>query len=295
MLSGCEHDVNFTGKEPSPRMVVNSIIDAKSDTHTIQIAESVFIFSDQQSSVVENPEIELKINGVEIAFEDDYDSYSFYKFKASLNAGDKIEFSAYTPKHGTVSGYDIVPESTVEIKNIEHSWFWKNEMSYLRLFITIKDNPDERNYYRIRVLDYSQIVPRDPNPSWSLREVFIEDEILFNKPSEPEEGGSTPNFYRIFTDDLFQGQEYTLNVYVDLTNVAQSPWHTFVRQYIKVEIQTLSEKLYRNLRSKELASGTVGNLFAEPVKIYSNMRGGFGILGTYNSTEMVKLIGSKGN
>jgi hypothetical protein len=43
-----------------------------------------------------------------------------------------------------------------------------------------------------------------------------------------------------------------------------------VRQAVKVEIHTLSEKLYQNLHSQELASGITDDIFSEPVKIYTN-------------------------
>jgi hypothetical protein len=300
ILFGCEKDINFQGKELPPKMVVNSLIYAKSDTNRIKISESAFAFSDQRAAIVENPEVRLSINGVvcnQIWQDTIIGVDTYYKFVSQLNAGDKIEFSAHTPKHGTVKGYDIVPNNTVEITNIEHSWFWKNDIQYLRLFVTIKDNPDERNYYRIVVRTNSYYTPptvEEPRDDWALEEVFIDDEILFHKPAEPDEAGYRPNFYRIFTDDLFRGKEYTLNVYIRYSDYSESSFDDYVRQHVKVEIHTLSEKLYRNLRSQELASGTIGDLFTEPVKIYTNMQGGYGILGTYTSTEKVKLIVEKG-
>jgi PBP1b-binding outer membrane lipoprotein LpoB len=42
LLFGCENDIRFDGKEPVPKMVVNAIINAQSDTNLIKIFESVF-------------------------------------------------------------------------------------------------------------------------------------------------------------------------------------------------------------------------------------------------------------
>ncbi len=300
LLSGCEKDISFSGKELPPKMVVNSMINAKSDTNRIKISESVFVFANQQAGIVENPEIHLYINGRacnQIWQDSIAGVHTYYKFVSQLNAGDKIEFSAHTPQHGTVKGHDYIPSNSVEIKNIDYSWFWKDNYQYLRLYVTIKDSPLERNFYRIIAKSNSDIVHpsiQKPHDSWTLHEVFIDDEMLFNEPAETEEGGKVPHLYRIFTDDLFQGKEYTLNVYIRLEDFTIFPHYDYIRQRVKVEIHSLSEKLYRSLRSQELASGTIGDIFSEPVKIYSNMQGGYGILGAYTTTEKVVQVAEKG-
>ncbi|MDR2286276.1 MAG: DUF4249 domain-containing protein [Prevotellaceae bacterium] len=300
LLSGCEKNVDFSGKEPSPKIVVNSIINTQSDTSLIKISESVFDYSSQEPGIVENPEIHLNINGEEcnqLCLDTVVGIHTYYKVVANLNVGDKVELSAHTQKHGTVKGYDNVPD-TAEIKNIETSWFKKDGRSYLRLYVTLKDSPGERNFYRIIVKSKADMIHpsfQEPLEYWSFSKIFIEDEMLFQSLTEKDEGGKSPNFYRIFTDELFQGKEYTLNVYIQYDNYAENPDADYVRQYIKVEIHTLSEKLYQNLHSQELASGmATGDIFYEPVKIYTNMQGGYGILGIYNVTEKEKLVAEKG-
>jgi hypothetical protein len=299
-LSGCEKDIDFQEKELLPKMVVNSIINVNSDTNLIKMSESVLDFSDIKPCVVENPEIHLSINEQECGqlwLDTIIGIHSYYKFVSQLNTGDKVEISAHTPKHGTVKGYDHVPNTVTEIKNIETSWFHKDGSSYLRLYVTLKDNPDERNFYRIVVKDKSDITHpsiQEPSNYWALHEVFTDDEMLFHNPTETEGEGKSPNFYRIFSDELFQGKEYTLNVYIRYDNFADNPYENYVRQWVKVEIHTLSEKLYQNLHSQELASGMTGDVFSEPVKIYTNMQGGYGILGIYNVTEKIKLVSEKG-
>jgi hypothetical protein len=300
LLSGCERDIDFEGKAPGPKMVVNAIVNAQSNTNLVKISESVFDFSNPKPAIVENPKISLNINGKacnQFWLDTIIGVHSYYKFVSQLNAGDLVEFSAHTPKHGTVKGHDIVPETTVEIKKIDHSWFFKDSRGYLRLYVTLKDHPQERNFYRIVVRTKGDITHpsiQEPNNTWSLKTIFIDDEMLFHNPTETEEKGSAANFYRIFSDDLIQGKEYTLNIYVEEANAADNDWNNYVRQYVKVEIHTLSEKLYQNLYSQELAIGPPGDVFSEPVKIYTNMQGGYGILGVYNVAEKEKLVAKKG-
>ncbi|MDR0560604.1 MAG: DUF4249 domain-containing protein [Prevotellaceae bacterium] len=301
LLFACEKYVDFNGKELLPKMVISAIINAKSDTGTIKISESVFDYSSQKSVAVENPEINLKINGESCAqlwFDTLIGVHSYYKFISHLKTGDRVEFSAHTSKHGTVKGYDIVPEIVAEIKNIEPLWFKRDGFGYLRLLVTVRDNPDEKNFYRIVVRTNAVLI----NPSiqevdnrWDLKEVFVDDEILFNTATEKNGEGKTPDYYRIFSDEMFQGKEYTLNIYIRNDNFTENVNFDYVRQSVKVEIHTLSEKLYQNLHSQELASGITGDVFSEPVKIYTNMQGGYGILGIYNVAEKIKPVAEKGN
>ena len=300
LFCGCEKEVDFGKNTPDPKMVVNAVINAQSDTNLIKISESVFEFSNQKPSVVENPDMQLNINGKpcnQLWLDTIIGVHAYYQFASKLKAGDRIEFSAHTPKHGTVKGYDIVPAHPVEIKNINCSWFIRDGGSYMRLYVTLKDNPQERNFYRIVVRTKGDVVHpsiQEPNNIWALKNIFIDDEMLFHNPTETEAKGSAANFYRIFTDDLFRGEEYTLNIFIEEANAMDSPGIDYARQYVRVEIHTLSEKLYQNLHSQELATGTAGDIFSEPVKLYTNMQGGYGIWGVYNVTGKEKLVVEKG-
>ncbi|MDR2466377.1 MAG: DUF4249 domain-containing protein [Prevotellaceae bacterium] len=301
VLAGCEKNVDFRGKELPPKMVINSIIGTASDTCWIKVSESVFDFSDQSPDTVKNPKIQLSINSKKcdgIWLDTIIGVHSYYKFVAGkLNVGDRIDISAATQKHGTVSGYDIVPD-TVEIKNIETEWFMKkDDRSYLRMHVTFKDKPGERNFYRIIVKTYSILInPADQKPTnqWYSEKVYIDDEMLFHNPAETDEEGKMYNHYRMFSDDLIDGKEYTLNIHIENYNEANNPDLDYVEEYVKVELHTLSEKLYRNLHSQELAYGTIGDVFVEPVKIYTNIKGGYGIFGAYNVSEKIKCLGKKG-
>jgi hypothetical protein len=300
LLCGCEQTVDFGKRAPSAGMVVNAILSAQADTHQIKISESVFAFSGQTPSLVENPEIQLRINGEpcqDIRPDTVIDNiHAYYTFVSPLKASDKVEISAHTDKHGTVSGFDCVPAPAAEITGIEHARFRKEGYSYLRLHVTLRDNPLEKNFYRIVIKTKTDIVHpsiQEPTDYWATEEVFVDDELLFHNPTDKEEAGHSPNFYRIFSDELFQGKAYTLNVCIRYDGFDGAPSEggsDYVCSYVKAEIHTLSEKLYRGLNSRELASGTIGDAFVEPVKVYSNIQGGYGLFGIYSVSEKEKLV-----
>ncbi|MDR3128970.1 MAG: DUF4249 domain-containing protein [Tannerellaceae bacterium] len=312
IVSGCTKDVDLPVEGLTPKIVINSIIDMRSDTNLIKVSESVSVFSDSKAGIVEDLDLQLSINGTvcdNLTLDTIIDIHKYYQFVSPIQPGDKLEIVAHTPIHEIVKGYDIAPDNTVEIKGINHSWFKKDGWNYLRLYVTLKDDPHVRNFYRIIIKAYTKQqggTPLGPytrytvypsinelDGDWSYRKVFVDDEMLFKSPTEQEEDSRDPFYFKIFTDELFQGKEYTLNVYIQYDDYYNDPYSDYVRQFVKVEIHSLSEKLYRNLHSQELAFGTMNDLFYEQVKLYTNMQGGYGILGIYNGVKKIKLVGEK--
>lgn len=277
---GCESDVNYKGKESAPKMVLNSIIDCSESSHFVKISESVFVFSGQTPKSIDNPNLEMTVNGLPVAITYDHSvkADNYYKFDAALLPDDKIEISGYSPAYGLVKGADQVPNPP-QIVSVTPEWFTgtENGISYLRTKIKIKDRENEDNYYRIVIHEKTVFIENDPDEiDWVTSEIYLDQEILF-KDISGTLGDTDTNLFAIFSDELFKDKEYSLNVYIRKDNF--SAWKA--KQHVTVEIHSLSENLYRYLRSLELAEN-VDN-FSEPVKIFSNMNGGYGIIGTYTT------------
>lgn len=150
--------------------------------------------------------------------------------------------------------------------------------------------PTKKNYYRILIQEKTipeyEGAPTEDELEWRNTEVFIDQEILFNKIDGVAGDSKFDHTYRIFPNDLFQGKDYTLNVYI--RKDSGNPWGEVERRLVKVEIQSLTESLYLYQRSVEIASNQ--DYFQEPVKVYSNINGGYGILGIYHSDEKVIVV-----
>lgn len=289
LFQSCESDVDFKGRESAPKMVVNSIVNAQDEKKIVKLSESVFVFGDQKPKLIEDAELSLKINGIEtpLTFVETEEHHQYYSFQADLIPGDKVEISGKSPEHKAIHGTDHVPEQ-VEITGLKTEWFTGKEdyRSYLRTRITIKDTPREKNYYRIviRKKEYYE-VNGDYEPDWLLCDVHVDQEPLFSHvPDTP--WSENPNIYSIFSDELIDGEEYTLNVYIQEDK--DNYWGENPRTFIQAEIHALSENLYRYLRSVELAGET--DNFTEPVKIFSNIQNGYGILGMYTINQRVMEV-----
>ncbi|GAF03074.1 DUF4249 domain-containing protein [Saccharicrinis fermentans] len=287
ICGGCEKEVNYNGKEYTKKMVLNSMIDCSQDTHFIKISESVFVYSNQNPQPIDDANLEVKINNlpVGVVYDHSTNEHRYYRFEASLNPKDKIEVTGDSQSHGYVKGQDIVPNPP-QILAVTPEWFTgiKDGISYLRTKIKIKDIPDEDNFYRIVIHD--KVIFEESSPEeakWFTSDIYVDQEILF-KDILGTLGETNTSLFAIFSDKLFQGQEYLLNVYIRKDNFSALN----AEHYVKVEILSLSENLYRYLRSLELA--TNGDNFSEPVKIFTNIDGGFGVFGSYTIDQQIVNI-----
>lgn len=295
IMGGCEKEVPISREDSIPKVVLNAIINCTSDVNSVKLSESVSLFSSAEAGQIENPDLQLKINGSDkkITFDTYKDNHSYYHFAEPLFPGDKVKISGHTTKHGTFSSFDYAP-IPAEIVSVNTGWFTgkANNISYLRTLIKIKDNPDTRNYYRIVIRDKT-LLGKEADESaipWNLQDVYVDQEVLFNDIAGIGGGNKEAHKYRIFTDGLFQGKEYILNVYIRKNRFDTSGFKP-ARHFVKVEIHALSENLYKYLRSLELAS--IEKNFQEPVRLYSNISGGYGIVGIYNVSDKVIEVESK--
>lgn len=297
LLLSCEEIIDFKGSEMAPKPVVNSIINTANDVHYISLKKSNFIFSsedytnydpsfsipkDQDQQTREDPSIKLCINdGSEIKAEK-ITIYGLYSFRAgNLVPGDKITLGMDAGDLGYITAEETVPHPPVILSVDTVRFYDKDTQSVqMRILIKIKDRPDEKNYYRLHI---NRTVRTDPGGSWesayTYTDFFINQDIALSSLSNRGIQEEDENLYRIFPDDLFQGEEYTINVYFPLA-LGSYMVKEFVR--VTIELQALSQSMYLYMRTVEQSQNA--DVFSQPVKVYTNVKGGYGVLGIYNST-----------
>lgn len=275
LCSNCERVVEFDGEYKERKLVLNSFIGCNLESNTVTASKSAFIFApNEYVEYIDNLPMEIKVNGI------DCDNIQFlytgeYAYRVNLKAKDKITIKAYPDNGEVVTAEEIMPDKPT-ILSVDTARFFQDNQLYMRTLIKIKDIPGERNYFRLHVRN--RVIFNEG----SMNEYYIEDtkyfinqDIVLSSLSGNEikdEG----NLYRIFPDDLFKDKEYTINVYFTFKEL-----YPRERGEIIVELQAISESMYLYLRSLELAQNR--EVFDEPVKLYSNIKGGYGIWGTYNS------------
>ncbi len=280
--AGCEKIIDFDGRQPPKKLVVTTMVGCDTELSTLTISESLLIYGEKDEfDMPEEGEVKIEINGEECEILEfyvyEYDRIVKCYFDAQVKEDDVIRVSVRTDKHPTATGEERVPSPPV-ILDVQTEPFSNEYGEKLkRVLIRIKDDPGVSNYYRLFIKQYYD------EDWWYYIDYYIDQDLVMSSLSSQEiqEGDGDTNRMRIFPDDLFNGKEYTLNIYF---------WDPNYYEYeekgtLMVELQALSESMYLYMRSLEMSYNS--DIFSEPVRIYSNIRGGYGIVGAYNSTVRV--------
>ena len=302
VIFSCYRDIDMEKHRPEPDLVLYGVISA--DTAVmISISRTKFFTDTSRYETVNDAEISLTVNG---HFQENMRwsaDKSFYGGGVYLSdympqTGDAVRIEARTG-YGDVWVEETVP-AKVQLENVTCSYKliydskryihdddgniievpdW--EITYR---ITFTDNADIPNFYSIRI--------ENPSPwnaignlNYNSEPVFIEQESvvddLFGANTITGQGG------RAFTDKLFNGQCYTLAVNEThlSSNYGDIPPALLYRRII---LYSITESYYNYLKSMQMAFDVENSTnlstfgFAEPVRIFSNIQGGAGIIATSN-------------
>lgn len=154
--------------------------------------------------------------------------------------------------------------------------FWKianppDSIKPYRMTLKLKDPASEKNYYRLRVF------PATYNSSTKRYTINKNSEISFSLDNFKDDKGFfsliDDNLAKIvyFTDDTFNGQEVTLTLSLRTTSSE--------RIYVAPELVALTRQSYLYFDTQQKQENNNNNPFAEAVIVYTNINGGYGIVG----------------
>lgn len=302
ILISCYREVDLDEHRSTPKMVINSTVSP--DTVIMASITRTWFYPDG------NPDVSLPHAKVELYINDQYveqmewkiledprhpgQTCSLFVSDTIPTEGDKIKIIASTPEYGTATAEDIIPNK-IPIKDVQYS-IKKGEGIYEETYedyyevyyeVTFEEPANENNYYLIRVMtrwddDYY-------GPAWTPAEMEFIDPIFKEQDAILDESmgfnGLNKRGGALFTDRSINGKTYTLQV----KEIAITLEETEPRI---ISIYSLSESYYFYLLSLQKLSGStleggLGNIgFAEPLRIYSNVQGGTGILGGNQHADM---------
>lgn len=105
-------------------------------------------------------------------------------------------------------------------------------------------------------------------------DIFSSADIIFKDEQLTKENRGWPAYFsNVFSDQLFNGREYEFTVESRLRK------GTAGSNYVVVELQSITGDLYSYLKSVMLYRITPQDSYTEPIMIYSNIEGGWGIFG----------------
>ncbi|CAG5077753.1 DUF4249 domain-containing protein [Parvicella tangerina] len=258
----CEKYIDFDAEVKQPKLVINGIINPDS-TFDIHISRSLSVIDNAELSIVEDATVNIldENGGVYETLSYYYDGHYLGVQKPMNNQRYSIEVA--TPGFEDVSSSTAIPNlvslSDVDTLGVEDVDGFKE----LELTITFQDIANEENFYMLEVFAADLVSGQVYLNPMSMRS----DDVTLGLD---ENGYDTQVF---FSDELFDGETKTLVVYVEDTRDYDD--------YIEIRMTSITQELERYARTQNAYENNYGNPFAQPVQVYSNVEGGFGIFAGY--------------
>ena len=297
-LTSCYRKIDLDEYRTTPKMVLNSVVSP--DTVVMASITRTWFYPDKKPYVnLPHAHVELYINNQYIETMQwktlnnprNPDQPDTLFLSNTIPAeGDRIKIVASTPEYGTVTAEDIIPKK-VPIKNASHTIKKGNGVyqgtisDYFEIYyeVTFDEFPEKNNYYLAKITQiktgyygYYETEIDYIDPVFKEQDAILDESMAFN--GLEKRGGA------LFTDQSINGQTYTLQIKETTAELDET------EQRI-ISIYSLSESYFLYLLSLQKIAGStleggLGNIgLAEPLRVYSNVEGGPGILGGNQHSE----------
>lgn len=314
LLSACYKDIDMEKYRPDPVIVVNSAI--SSDSTIMASVTHTWFYADtkpyeEHYANLPQARVDLYVND-EFREQMEWGQYlpvdslnevpdSVFKSHVVPKAGDCIRLVVSADGYQTVTAETTVP-AIVPIRKAEcvditerinyegnvgdgYGNTVKERYYALTYNLTFKDEGGRSNYYALTCLKTDEYYQTYYHPHIESSDPILSENSNALDGSIGFDGIST-GYSFLFTDKQIEGQEYTLSFeeWVNKSDAEQS-------SQLLIRLYSLSEEYYHYLYSLNQVAGStldeaLGNLgFGEPLRVYSNVEGGTGILGACNSSE----------
>ena len=304
-LASCTKEVDFTGNQSDPLLVVNGLQQAGHPA-SLRVEKSVFFLDDQPDRRVKDVEVDLYVNGSfkeslqvrdslimeqyyiwteqgEILKERIRYAFNYCEGQYVIGEGDQLRFEVRSSEFDNASVEVAVPQAPQVISfdtvRVEAS---HNEYELKLRFALKLDDPVGSDYYNLYPQGgLSGFTSTDP----VFTDQMVEDieDIL----GEHEYYGWGQ--YNMFSDRFFEGSEYSVTMeaywYVGEDYDNYEPF--------TLEVTCLDANFYQYLRSYRAYSNSdpesLIGMFTEPVQVYSNVKNAVGIVGAQSQSVRVSV------
>ncbi len=307
LLQGCEQDLNldkYRNPEIENMLVVNSILNPDSVigvsvTHPYFLTDSHLLFNPVTS-------LDVRVAGDDGEWETmTFDAASgLYRSARKPKTGEilKIEVNEGAK---TATSCDTVPEK-VNIEKVQASAegpvyiFWPDDYRFTYK-ITFRDTPGEENYYFLAIeednsepWDYSDFGQIDYTADYIFQ-------VLANTINQDLQGWQPDQVFGYpFCDKGIDGELYAITV----NEILQHPWVDRIEKLPRfINLYSISKSYFEYMVSvlamdydeTALKGGLLSLGLMEPTKIYSNIKGGAGLMGCYSlsrvKVDLLQLAG----
>lgn len=229
-----------------------------------------------------------------------------FKFKPNLN--DTLLLSVKVDGYDIVKGQTTIP-ALVNATKLTAQKYKADEVMY-RFILQFNDPKEVGNYYLVSSVYYlTTIRTRQLSPTFIKRDtlssatryVVPNGDPVFDfmpnvKSSTKEPFDISLTKPRIFSDKGFNGSGYGLKIEVPLEYISpyDAETHIYESEY-ELELYCISKELFEGQKSSYMHQTIDGDIYAEPIILYSNMSNKVGLFGAINGPSKQKVIIERGD
>ena len=270
-MFSCETVVDVDLPDIPEKLVVNCLFET-GKPFKVYVNHSVdILYNSDSSSVVDNAIVSLYGDDEPLGTISHQENGIYMNETLIPLPGVKYRIVVSAPGYDEVWAEDTVPEPTaIDSIDFDTSTYYDSEgIEYHRTGILFSDDPYSENYYEIifqcfntKYNYFFSYGPRNDNDRIITNEG---DEIFYSKIC-------------VFSDELINGQQYWLRT-IDTRKIWEEKY--------KINLMTISESMYRFrkswIRHDYAKYPDVFNQM-EPVTLYTNINGGYGIFAGYSNS-----------
>lgn len=279
-LIACTKEIPLTQEEIRPRIVVNALFE-ENDTVWVHLSESRnILFSGSLPHIPNATARWLDASGTELGEFTHAEDGKYYLTSPTPVPGKAYGISVDVPEMGRVEATSTLP-SAIEVISVDTASGQSSEgYKQMEFAINIQDDGNQKNYYGISIVTHDVHFNNEDSssyssyayPYFSTKELFV-----VNGESDILDGGEKYGRVFFFPDDQFNGGTIAFKGTKEL-------WSGGDSTYFVVQVESLSEAAYRyRLSYTNYSASLEDELFTEPVQVYSNIEGGFGVFGGLSS------------
>lgn len=290
ILSTCESDYQLDIPDNGRKIVINGFL-STDETISVQVFESKFILDSINYKPLKNPIVQLWID-------DQYVEDLHCRYSRSLFSYYKIDSMSYISSRKPVPErtysikvlYPGLPEAVASVKMPETVPIDKIDTVLMasridKLYsICFNDPGEESNYYFLKFFVTGLgLAPFSCDTTINISERDFTPEFLYNEKF-------------IFSDKLFDGKNAEVKFLIpsvigdlifNIPTWAYDCSHIVINKTVSrkmyIKLYSCSEEFYLYYKSYRTTIERGDDIFYEPVKVYSNVKNGYGILAAYNT------------
>lgn len=293
LLWGCETMIDDLDEDKLPKvqskLVVEAYISPQMDVIRVLVSESQPIFGEVKNeiNIITNATVTLSNDQSSVQIPLDSVDYRLGTDKFKIEAGKKYTLTV-TDGSRTVKASCVVPAEKVQVKSYAIDTIYARRFdadTTVRIKVSWNDIPGVANYYTVKgsatvLMNYISYDPKTGQnyPAQVVNKISIDYENRDYLVSDSHLDGKIleapiaymyqlPNYPMNYIDK--DGNKHTLNTDPKL-------------QEVRYEILNLDENYYKFQKSLKDHENS-DNPFVEPLPVYSNVEGGLGCFGAYNS------------